>query len=72
MTKHISLRLANELHSWLVDAAAREHRSVNGHIEWCLEQERAKDSLDGKTVRHKDGDPRNNDPSNLELRERPS
>ena len=68
MTKHVSLRLETGLHSWLVNAAAREHRSVNGHIEWCLEQERAKDDLRGKATRRADGDPRNNDPASLEIR----
>jgi hypothetical protein len=41
-TKHVNLRLSPELHSWLVDAAAREHRSVNAFIEWRLEGERAR------------------------------
>jgi len=46
-TKHINLRLAPDLHSWLVNAAAREKRSVNGYIEWRLEQERDKDHQHG-------------------------
>jgi hypothetical protein len=72
MAKHVTLRLDPELHSWLVAAAAREHRSINGHIEWCLEQQRRRESLHGKEIRHLDGDPRNNDPGNLEIRERRS
>jgi hypothetical protein len=41
--KQYNLRLADDLHSWLVSRAAREHRSVNGHIEYLLEQDRAAD-----------------------------
>jgi hypothetical protein len=72
MTKHVSIRLAEDLHSWLVARAAREHRSVNGHIEHLLEQDRAMDSMRDKEFRPRDGDPRNLESDNLELRERPS
>jgi hypothetical protein len=65
-TKHVTLRLAPDLHSWLVNAAAREHRSINGHVEWCLERERDRESL---RVSHRDGDPHNSDPSNPGARE---
>jgi hypothetical protein len=70
-TKHINLRLAPDLHSWLVGRATREHRSINGHIEHLLEQDRAADSMHAKEIRHRDGDPRNSDPSNLEVRATP-
>ncbi len=68
-TKHINLRLGPEMHSWLVGRAAREHRSINGHIEYLLEQDRARDGMSGKEIHHRDGDPRNLDPAGLELRE---
>lgn len=68
-TKHINLRLEPDMHSWLVGRAAREHRSINGHIEHLLEQDRATDSLRGKEVRHRDEDPRSLDLDNLEIRE---
>jgi hypothetical protein len=71
MTKHVSLRLENDLHSWLVSVAAREHRSVNGHIEWCLERERERDTLRGKVIHHKDGDRASLELDNLELRDAP-
>jgi predicted HicB family RNase H-like nuclease len=66
-TKHITLRLDPGLHSWLVDAAARERRSINAYIEFRLEQERARETLNGSRI--DGGDPRSNDPSNLEIRE---
>jgi hypothetical protein len=39
MTKHVSLRLTDELHRHLVVAANRAHRSLNGQIEWCIERQ---------------------------------
>jgi len=39
MTKHVSLRLADELHRQAVIAANRAHRSLNGQIEWCIERQ---------------------------------
>ncbi len=72
MTKHVSLRLTDELHRRLVVAANRSHRSLNGQVEWYVEQGVARDELVGKEIHHRDGDLHNNDPANLELRERPS
>jgi hypothetical protein len=46
-TKNINLRLDPDLHSWLVGRAAREHRSINGHIEHLLEQDRSSDPAGG-------------------------
>lgn len=72
MTKHVSLRLTDELHNRLVAAANRSHRSLNGQVEWYVEQGVTRDELASKEIRHRDGDLLNNDPANLELRERPS
>lgn len=71
MTKHVNLRLEPDLHSWLVGRAAREKRSINGHIEYLLEQDRAMDSMTGKELHPRDGDRSNLEASNWELRERP-
>ena len=46
-TKHINLRLDPELHSWLSGRAARESRSINGHIEHLLKQDRLRDPRGG-------------------------
>lgn len=47
--KHVNLRLDDGLHSWLVARAARQKRSINGHIEYLLEQDRATDPADKAT-----------------------
>lgn len=43
-SKHISLRVSKRMHNRLVDAAERDHRSVNGQIEWYIEQGFAADA----------------------------
>ena len=37
-TKHVNLRLSPEMHNRLVDAAERNHRSMNGQIEEYIER----------------------------------
>lgn len=71
MTKHISLRLTDETHARVTAAAKRNHRSLNGQIEEYCDRGLTMDSLQGTWVYHKDGDPLNTDPANLELREQP-
>ena len=68
MTKQLNLRLDDDLHARIVTAAKRDHRSLNGEIEWAL------DFIFGaprnSEIHHKDGDRTSLELSNLELRKR--
>lgn len=70
-TKHISLRLTPEMHSRLVAAADRNHRSLNGQIEEYCDRGLALDSMRGKEIYHRDGDRTSLELSSLELRDAP-
>ncbi len=65
----MSLRLPADLHEWLRREAFDLREPMNGIIVDALEERRARSSLRGRWVFHKDGDLLNNDPSNLQLRE---
>jgi hypothetical protein len=55
-TKHVSLRLDLETHSLINAAADLNHRSLNGEIEWAIDQHLLSMGLRRKKVRHRDGD----------------
>jgi len=65
----MSIRLPGDLHEWLRREAFETREPMNGIIVAALNERRTRSGMRGKWVYHKDGDPRNNDPSNLELRE---
>ena len=75
MTKKMNLRIEDEAAIRLIHAAARSKRSLNAQIEWYIDRGLDADESQERTlageIHHKDGDPLNNDPANLELRERP-
>ena len=68
-TKHVSLRLSPEMHSRLVAAAERNHRSLNGEIEEAVDRHLQREDLRGMVVHHKDGDRASLKLDNLEIRE---
>ena len=65
----LSVRLPVDLHEWLRHEAFDLREPMNGIIVAALEDRRARSGMRGRWVFHKDGDPFNNDPSNLELRD---
>jgi hypothetical protein len=67
----MSVRLPADLYEWLRLEAFNTREPMSTIIIAALEERRARSGMRGKWVFHKDGDPRNLDPSNLELRERP-
>ena len=56
----------------VAEAATDRAMSVATWMREAALEKLERAGMSGKVVIHKDGDPRNNDPSNLELRERPS
>lgn len=73
MTKKMNLRIEDEVAVRLVHAAARSKRSLNAQVEWYIERGLDADEFQEKAavseIHHRDGDPLNNDLSNLEIRE---
>ena len=65
----MSTRLPADLWEWLRHEAFNTREPMNSIVIAALEERRARSGMRGKWVYHKDGDPLNNDPSNLELRE---
>lgn len=68
-TQAITIRLPKDLYEQLRLAAFEDRTTQNAIITDALAERLARRSLRGKTVHRIDGDPRNNDPSNLEIRE---
>ena len=54
---------------WLLSHAAETGKPVNAIINEAVDEYRLHRSFSGKAVIRKDGDPLNNDPANLEIRE---
>jgi hypothetical protein len=50
-TKHINLRLSPEMHSLLVAVAERNHRSLNGEIEWAIDRHLQREEQNGDLFR---------------------
>ena len=73
MTKKMNLRIEDEAAGRLVHAAARSKRSLNAQVEWYIDRGLDADEFQERAavseINHKDGDPLNNDPANLEIRE---
>jgi hypothetical protein len=67
----ISFRPTEGDRAWLHDYAAETGRPVRAVLKEALAEYRLHRSVNGKIVIHKDGDPRNNNPANLEIREAP-
>lgn len=59
------------LKPWIRAEAERRDTSASVILDEGMTEYRARREMSGKQVHHLDGDPRNVDPSNLELRERP-
>ncbi len=68
-TKHLSLRLDPDDFSWLIRKAESLGKFPDDYVEELIQQARALDGMSGKEIHHKDGDPRNLELSNLELRD---
>ena len=62
-------RLPTDLHEWLRREAFELREPMNAIVVAALEERRARSGARGRWVYHKDGDPRNSDPANLEIRE---
>ena len=65
----MSTRLPADLHEWLRREAFDLREPMNSIVVAALEERRARNGARGRWVFHKDGDPLNNDPSNLELKD---
>jgi hypothetical protein len=65
----MSTRLPTDLHEWLRREAFELREPMNAIVVAALEERRARSGARGRWVYHKDGDPLNNDPANLEIRE---
>ena len=68
-TKHLTLRLGPDDFSWLIRKAESLGKFPDDYVADLIEQARALDGMSGKEIHRVDGDPRNNDLSNLEVRE---
>jgi len=68
----MSTRIPPDLYEWLRHEAFELREPMNAIVVAALEERRARSGTRGRWVFHKDGDPANNDPGNLELRERPA
>lgn len=65
----MSVRFRPDLHERLRRVAFDRRESMNEIVNDAVEAWLRILEVRGKEVHHKDGDPRNNDPSNLEIRE---
>lgn len=65
----MTLQLSPELAERLRTVADRQHRSMHGQMLTYIERGLDQDEAARGAVHHKDGDPRNNDPANLEISE---
>ena len=68
-TQPMSVRFRPDLHERLRRVAFDRRESMNEIVNDAVEAWLRILEVRGKEVHHKDGDPRNNDPSNLEIRE---
>jgi HNH endonuclease len=67
----MTVRLPGELYEWLRREAFETREPMSVIIIAAISEHRARASARGKGIHHKDGNPRNNDLDNLELRESP-
>jgi hypothetical protein len=65
----MTARLPADLHEWLRREAFELRAPMNSIVVAALEERRARNGMRGRWVYHKDGDPLNSDPGNLEIRE---
>lgn len=65
----MTVRLPKDLYEQLRREAFEERTSQTAIITEALKDRFAQRSLRGKAARHRDGNPRNNDLSNLEITE---
>jgi hypothetical protein len=70
-TQPITFRLPADLYEWLRREAFETREPMNTIAVEALAAERGRRGGSGREVVHRDGDPRNNDPANLELKEGP-
>ena len=68
-TRSKTVRLREDLYERLRRASFDQRVSQNSIIEEALDAHLRRLESQGKVVAHKDGDPRNNDPANLEIRD---
>ena len=66
----MTTRFPRELYEWLRAEAFETRESMNSIIIASVRERRARTATRGKQVHHRDGNPRNNDPANLELKGR--
>lgn len=69
MTKHLTLSLDPDTHSWLIAKARSLGRFPDEYVEDLIDQARTCDLLGGMEGHPRDGNPRNLEASNWELRE---
>ncbi len=67
----MTLRLGPDDFSWITRKAASLGMSRDDYVTELIRRARALDEMSGGEIRHLDGDPRNLDLSNLELRDAP-
>ena len=65
----MTIRFPRELHEWLRREAFETREAMSAIVLAAVERERSIRSMRGKEIHHADGDPRNNDLGNLEVRE---
>ena len=66
-TQALSIRLSRDLYERLRKAAFDHREPMNSIIARGTETELSRLRMRGKEIRHKDGNPCNNDPANLRI-----
>lgn len=70
-TKHLTLRLSPDDHSWLIRKARSLNMEPDDYVAELIDRERTRDLMSGKVVHHLDGDRASLELGNLELRDAP-